>query len=154
MLLLISAASAGTGWTVMMPFGIGAFVHNKPVAGVVYALTQTAGLSVLTVGTIQGDRAFLNEDLAAGERWRFITGGGATFAVASYFISMVHASRLHDMLESEDRAASGARWVREQQAWQQPVALTVEGPVWASSGIAGAAEMPWRLDGVSISLLR
>ncbi len=154
MLLLISAASAGTGWTVMMPFGIGAFAHDKPVAGVVYALTQTAGISVLTVGTIQGDRAYLNEDLAAGERWRFITGGGATFAAASYFVSMVHASRLHDMQESEERAASGARWLREQQAWQQPVALIVEGPQRASPGIAGAVEMPWRLDGVPVSLIR
>jgi hypothetical protein len=153
MLLLISAASAGTGWTVMMPFGIGAFAHDKPVAGVVYALTQTAGISVLTVGTIQGDRAYLNEDLAAGERWRFITGGGATFAAASYFVSMVHASRLHDMQESEERAASGARWLRAQQA-SLPVALLVEGPLRASPGIAGAAEMPWRLDGVPLNLIR
>lgn len=148
-LLLSAVAQAGTGWSVMMPFGVGAFVHDRPGAGAVYALTEAAGLTVLTIGTIQGDRAYEAEDLAAGERWRFITAGGSSFAVASYFVSVLHASRLHDAAEAREAEERGAMLRVEQgrAAWiaDQPRIAPQAGARWQAG--------PWRFEGVPAGLL-
>lgn len=143
-LLLSAAAQAGTGWTVTIPFGVGVFVHEKPVAGTIYALTQAAGLTVLTLGTIQGNAAYEAEDLTAGERWRFITAGGSSFAVASYFVSVLHASRLQDAAEAEEDAKQGAARAVEQgrlsliARYQRPAPWAAPAAPFAFAGVPTA----------------
>ena len=113
--LLLSTAMAGPGWALVLPFGVGAFTEGKPVRGVVYAGTQAAGLGVTIAGTILGDQAIENNDLDASLKWRYVTLGGASFGLASLFVSILDASRLHE-LHAKEQADRARLWLSYPQA--------------------------------------
>lgn len=132
--LLLSTAMAGPGWALVLPFGVGAFTEGKPVRGVVYAGTQAAGLGTAIVGTVLGDQAAEKEDLEGSLTWRFVTLGGASFGLASLFVSIMDASRLHQ-LHSQEHADRARLWLSYPQ-----VSLAGMPPVGASGRVFGALE--------------
>lgn len=100
--LLLSTAMAGPGWTLVMPFGVGLYTHGKPVRGTIYAGTQAGGIALAVSGSLVGDQALVAGDNDSALTWRYITLGGASFAVASYFVALLDGSRVHQ-LELSDR---------------------------------------------------
>lgn len=95
--LLLSTAMAGPGWTLVMPFGVGLYTHGKPVRGTVYAGTQAAGIAVAVSGSLVGDEATIAGDDQTALTWRFVTLGGASLGVVSYFVSLLDGSRVHQL---------------------------------------------------------
>lgn len=110
MLFLLSSALAGPGWALILPFGVGTFTEGAPVRGSIYASTQAVGLGAAVTGTVLGDRAILADDMAASERWRFVTLGGASLGLASLFVSILDASRLHQ-LHGKEQAEEARIWL-------------------------------------------
>jgi hypothetical protein len=113
--VLLSTAMAGPGWALVLPFGVGTFTEGKPGRGVVYASTQAVGLGLAITGTVLGNEADLNEDLETGEKWRFVTLGGASLGLASLFVSILDASRLHE-LHAKEHADRARLWLSYPQA--------------------------------------
>lgn len=96
-LLLVQAASAApAGWAVV-PLGVGVYLHGKPVRGAFYTVTQGVGIGVLTWGTINGMDAAEAEDDAEFAKWQGVTVAGATATALSYLVSVIDASRLHEL---------------------------------------------------------
>lgn len=124
--VLLSTALAGPGWALVLPFGVGTFTEGKPVRGTVYAGTQAVGLGLAITGTVLGDQAINNEDLETAEKWRFVTFGGAGLGLASLFVSILDASRLHEM-HSKETADRAREWARYPQASLQ-IAPQIPGP--------------------------
>lgn len=102
-LLLLSTAHAAPGWTTIMPFGVGAYTHGKPGRGIVYTLTQTAGIALSVTATLVGDQMVRDEKVEEAELYRYLTAAGSSFAGAAYFVSVLDASRLHQ-LEAESQS--------------------------------------------------
>ncbi|MDP2313211.1 MAG: hypothetical protein Q8P41_09925 [Pseudomonadota bacterium] len=94
--LLSTAQAAPPGWT-LVPFGVGVYVHGKPVRGVVYSATQAVGVATLTYASIQADSAALAEDEGAFKTWQAVSMAGVTVAAASFLVSVLDGSRLHDL---------------------------------------------------------
>jgi hypothetical protein len=113
MLFLIASAAADPGWTLLLPFGVGAYTHEHPGRGVIYTLTQTAGIALTVTATLIGDKAVIAGREEDAEVWRYITAGSASFASASYFVSVLDASRLHQLEQ-------------EPQSWYRPGAYPQE----------------------------
>ncbi|MDO9280727.1 MAG: hypothetical protein Q7U06_02395 [Pseudomonadota bacterium] len=104
LLALASAAlAAPPGWTIA-PFGIGVYVHGKPVRGVVYSATQAAGIATLAVASAKAYDAAVAEDEATFNQWQVLSVAGVTLAAGSYLASVFDGSRLHE-LEKEGETA-------------------------------------------------
>ena len=101
--LVSSAFAAPPGWTVV-PFGVGVYVHGKPVRGAVYSVTQAAGIALGSVATVNAYAAADAEDDDAFAQWQTAGIAGITLASASYLASVIDGSRLHE-LEPESQAA-------------------------------------------------
>lgn len=109
LLALASAASASPpGWT-LAPFGIGVYVHGKPVRGVGYSATQAAGIATLAVASVNAYDAVLAEDDAAVTQWQVLSIASVTLAAGSYLASVLDGSRLHE-LEGETARARVEAW--------------------------------------------
>jgi hypothetical protein len=102
--LLSLAAAKPPVWS-LVPFGVGVYVHGKPVRGAVYTATQAAGFATLTVATIKAYEAAEVEDEDTFAQWQTISIAGVTVAVSSYLIGALDGSRLHE-IEMENNAAA------------------------------------------------
>lgn len=94
-ILLLSVALAEPGAAALLPFGVDLYIQKKPVRGLLYTVTQAVGVAAVVAGTVGADRAAVAEDDAGGAPWRALTAGGVTLAGASYVVSTVDASNLH-----------------------------------------------------------
>ncbi|MES2643907.1 MAG: hypothetical protein V4850_30745 [Myxococcota bacterium] len=113
LLALASAAlAAPPGWTIA-PFGIGVYVHGKPVRGVGYSVTQAAGIATLAVASANAYEAAVAEDEPRFNQWQAVSIAGVTLAAGSYLVSVLDGSRLHE-LEKEGETARA-----RVQAWDQ-----------------------------------
>jgi hypothetical protein len=119
--LLSAALAAPPGWT-LAPFGVGVYVHGKPVRGAVYTATQAAGIATLTVATIKGYAAAEAEDDSEFASWQALSIAGVSLAATSYLASVLDGSRLHD-LELE-----GANAKDRVQAWERSRAHALREP--------------------------
>lgn len=106
LLALLSTASASPpGWS-LAPLGIGVYVHGKPVRGAAYSLTQAAGITTLSLATVNAYAAAEAEDDAGFARWQGISIAGVSVTALSYLASVLDGSRLHELeLEDEGKAA-------------------------------------------------
>jgi hypothetical protein len=103
LLLLPAAHAAPAGW-VVVPFGVGVYVHHRPVRGVAYTVTQAAGIATAAWATKVGyDAAVAEDDVTFGHAQAYSLAG-VTLAAASYLVSVLDASRLHE-LEGADESA-------------------------------------------------
>ncbi len=121
-LLLVSAAMAEPAAFSLMPFGVDLYLRKKPGRGVLYTVTQAAGLATAIYGTIQSDKAIFEEDVEAGILWKVVTASGVTTGGASYLISVVDGSNLH----MKEQTAWLQEWDRDRLALAPP--LGVETP--------------------------
>lgn len=112
--LMVSSALASSPVVDLLPFGVGLYVHDRPVRGVAYTLTQVAGATVLGVATDRGLAAMEAEDSQELTRWQLVGSGGAALAFGSWFGSLVDTSRIRQ-LEAEEAAASARAW--NHQRW-------------------------------------
>src|SRR5688500_8716788 len=94
--LLSAALAAPPGWT-LAPFGVGIYVHGKPVRGATYTATQAVGIAALTWATVEGHAAAEAEDDAAFASWQALSIAGVSLAAGSYLVSVLDGSRLHDL---------------------------------------------------------
>jgi hypothetical protein len=109
-LLLTQAAVAAPGGWAVVPFGVGVYLHGKPARGAVYTATQAAGIGVLTWGTVNGFTAAENEDETEFAKWQGVTVAGATVTALSYLVSVVDASRLHEIEMGNEEKERVMRW--------------------------------------------
>jgi hypothetical protein len=112
LLAAIAPAAAGDGWTVAVPFGVGLYVHGKPVRGVVYSATQAGGLAALVVGSTLGRQASSDGDTEQAELMQVVSAGGAAVAAASWLVSGIDGSRVHE-LEGREKAEALRAWERQ-----------------------------------------
>ncbi|MDP2309682.1 MAG: hypothetical protein Q8P18_26920 [Pseudomonadota bacterium] len=91
------------GWAAV-PFGVGVYVHHRPVRGLVYSATQAAGISTAAWATVVGYDAAYAEDDAAFAQAQAVSIAGVSLAAVSYLASLLDASRLHE-LEGGDPSA-------------------------------------------------
>lgn len=111
-ILLLSVALAEPGAAALLPFGVDLYLQKKPVRGLLYTVTQAAGVAAAVVGTVGSDRAAIAEDDAGGAPWRAVTAAGVCVAGASYVVSTVDGSNLHQ----KDTVA----WMRAWDAARAP----------------------------------
>jgi hypothetical protein len=95
--LLVSQALAAPPGFAIVPFGVGVYLHDRPVRGGVYTATQAAGLGVLTWATVAGYQAAQAEDDEAFYRWQSVGAVGVSAFAASYLVSILDAGRLHEI---------------------------------------------------------
>jgi len=110
--LLSAALAAPPGWT-LAPFGIGVYVHGKPVRGALYSATQAAGVATLTVASVQAYAAAEAENDSEFASWQALSIAGVSVAATSYLASVLDGSRLHE-LESVGESAK-----ESVQAWDR-----------------------------------
>jgi hypothetical protein len=101
--LLPAALAAPPGWS-LAPFGVGVYLHKKPVRGVVYSATQAAGIAGLVWSTAEAYDAAYAEDDDTFTKYQTLSIGAATLAVGSYLVSVMDSSRLHE-LEQQNASA-------------------------------------------------
>lgn len=107
--LVSSAIAAPPGWT-LLPFGVGVYLHGKPVRGAVYSATQAAGLGVLAYSTAKGYEAAEAEDDATFYLWQNVSIAAVTVAAASYAASVIDGSRLHELETAATARATVMSW--------------------------------------------
>lgn len=109
LLALLSLASAKPPEWSLVPFGVGVYVHGKPVRGVAYSATQAAGIATLTVATVKAYEAAEAEDEDTFAQWQTVSIAGVTVAVTSYLIGALDGSRLHELEMANEAAADRVR---------------------------------------------
>lgn len=107
-LLVQSALAANPLWN-LAPFGVGVYLHDRPVRGVAYSTTQAAGIAAAVTGQVLLAKAAEAQDDAAIGRWQDVTTVGVAAAAASYVTAMIDAGRLHE-LEAEKAKAAVQAW--------------------------------------------
>ena len=119
-LLLPSTLAAPAGLT-LLPLGIGVYAHEKPVRGAVYTVTQGVGIGVLSWATVQAYEAAASEDSGAFTRYQAISVGAVSLAAASYLVSVLDGSRLHELEAEGEQARLRVR------AWDAAQRMALEG---------------------------
>lgn len=109
MLLLTTAAFAASPVLNLLPFGVGVYVHDRPVRGIVYSVTQAAGFAALAYGSVRADQALAAEDAEGSYRWDAVSAVGATAGFGSWIVSALDGGRLHE-LEGQAQAARLKQW--------------------------------------------
>lgn len=108
-LLLVHGALAADPLWNLAPFGIGVYLHDRPLRGAIYTTTQAAGLGGAIASSVMLGRAADDGDVAGMRLWQDLTTGFVVLGAASYAAALVDGGRLHD-LETEDRKASVRAW--------------------------------------------
>ena len=105
-LLLAAPANAGAVWTVVMPLGVPQFTHQKPLRGVAYGSVQLALGGVATWSSLEMREAALAEDVGRELPLRMVSAGAIAGFAATWLISSIDGSRLHDIeaMDAEDLA--------------------------------------------------
>lgn len=121
LLALVSAAlAAPPGWTIA-PFGVGVYVHGKPVRGVGYSVTQAAGIATLAVASANAYEAAVADDEGRFNQWQAVSIAGVTLAAGSYLVSVLDGSRLHELEQEGETARARVRaWDRASRAAAEP----------------------------------
>ncbi len=109
MFLFVSMAFAAPPALNLLPFGVGVYVHDRPVRGVLYSVTQAIGYSALIYGSTRADQAADTGDDAGYYRWETVSALGATAGFGSWIVSAMDGGRLHE-LEGADKAARLRIW--------------------------------------------
>jgi hypothetical protein len=112
--LALPSAIAGDGGWAAAPFGVGLFVHERPVRGSVYAVTQVAGITGAVLGSLESTDAYLANDADRVDRAQALTAVSVAAAGLSYAISLVDGSRVHQVncAEAEARRQGLELWDR------------------------------------------
>lgn len=113
LLLAAPALAASPVWG-LLPFGIGAYAHDKPARGVVYTATQAIGLGTLIASQVAADRALDEGDDDTFATAQAAGAVGATLGVGSYFVGIVDTAKLHEIEVEKARAAVMA-WDRARE---------------------------------------
>ncbi len=119
--LVSSALAAPPAWT-LAPFGVGVYLHGKPVRGAAYSLTQAAGITTLAIATSNAYAAAEDEDDARFEQWQGISIAGVSVAAVSYLASVLDGSRLHELELEEASEEARARVT----GWDQARAIAAK----------------------------
>ena len=91
-----SAGAASPVWTVA-PFGVGVYLHKRPLRGVLYTATQAGGIATWCGATWPARYAVTDGDEAAYARWQGVLVGAATVTIASYILAVIDGGRLHEL---------------------------------------------------------
>lgn len=108
-LLLVQCALAADPLWNLAPFGVGVYLHDRPVRGAVYSTTQAAGIATAVTGQILLTKAAQAQDDDAVSRWQDVTTVGVVAAAASYVTALIDAGRLHE-LEAERAKSAVQAW--------------------------------------------
>lgn len=96
-ILVQHAAMAGDGGWAASPFGVGLFVHERPVRGAVYALTQVVGIGGVVFGGVDMVEAQELEDEDRLSRDQAMTAAGIGLAALSFAASLIDGSKVHEL---------------------------------------------------------
>jgi hypothetical protein len=110
------AMAEPAGWN-LVPFGVGVYVHHRPVRGVVYTVTQAAGIATAAYATVTGYRAAEVEDDDTFAHAQLLSLAGVTVAAGSYLASVLDGSRLHELEQQAGTARANVT------AWDDARAL-------------------------------
>ena len=104
------ASAAPAAWNIV-PFGIGVYVHKRPLRGAAYTFAQAGGISTLSVASVLAADRAEEQDAAGVQRMQTLASIGVTAAIGGYFISVLDGARLHE-LEVEQAKLSVREWDR------------------------------------------
>jgi hypothetical protein len=108
LILLTQALAAHPAWT-LCPFGVGVYLHDRPVRGIVYSVTQVAGWSLMAWGGGMANQYDAEEQPAEHYRWEAVGAAGVVMGAGSWFVSGIDGGRLHE-LEMKERATRLRAW--------------------------------------------
>lgn len=111
LVLMTIAVAAPPAWS-LSPFGVGVYLHDRPVRGVLYSATQAIGWSALGYGAWQAGQNGGDEPQAGFYQWQAVSAIGASVGFGSWLVSMIDAGRLHEL---EGAAAAGRLRTWDQQ---------------------------------------
>ena len=97
LLLAAAPANAGAVWTLVMPFGLPQFTHERPGRGAIYLGSQLAMGGLATWSSIELWEAAEAEDFDRELRHRMISAGAVAGVCASWLVSVIDGARLHQL---------------------------------------------------------
>ncbi len=98
------APTPDDGALAVVPFGVAHYAWNRPVRGVVYSVTQAAGIGVGIYSTVVADAALANGDSSTAEQWQAVTGAAIGVAALSYAVQVLDGSRLAQLRATDAHA--------------------------------------------------
>jgi hypothetical protein len=113
-LLLVPCALAAPPALNLIPFGVGVYLHDRPVRGVVYSVTQAAGVAGLTAATVLTKQAGDENDVERVGQLGTVTAASVSVLAASYIVSVFDGGRLHELEQERARKATA-----DVRAWDE-----------------------------------
>ena len=124
------------------PCGIDLYAQGKPVRGVLYSVTQAAGLAGWIGATLPARTAAqAEEETPELLKWQAVLIGSASVTMGSYAVSVVDGSRLHELSKQDATARAWRAWDRQHLGELAAAPAPSSGP--APDGLGA---LPWALD--------
>lgn len=144
-LVLIPTSLAAAPLLNLLPLGVGVYAHGRPVRGIMYTAVQAGAATTWTVATLQTWQAETDGRESDVKRGQAICVGAASLTLASYLVSVLDGSRLHEL---EVEAKGGQAWLTPPDRYAVGFVPPALGPALPGLHIVPASATSLELPGI------